>query len=99
MSTIEDPAEDGLEVTPPQTWATGPAPGERAKNEYCENGAKHLNDEATSRRVTADFFREHSVAELGEKPDYWLNQQRPPDRPRQPRQPRQPRRPGGVRAR
>ncbi|MFF4349037.1 FdhF/YdeP family oxidoreductase [Streptomyces sp. NPDC001530] len=52
-----------------------PAPGRRAKNEYCENGAKHINDEATSRRVTADFFREHSVSELGEKSDYWLNQQ------------------------
>lgn len=52
-----------------------PGPGHRAKNEYCENGAKHINDEATSRRVTADFFREHSVSELGEKSDYWLNQQ------------------------
>ncbi|MFI6493669.1 FdhF/YdeP family oxidoreductase [Streptomyces sp. NPDC050564] len=52
-----------------------PAPGHRAKNEYCENGAKHINDEATSRRVTADFFREHSVSELAEKSDYWLNQQ------------------------
>jgi molybdopterin-dependent oxidoreductase alpha subunit len=44
-------------------------------NEYCENGAKHINDEATSRRVTRDFFREHSIAELDSKSDYWLNQQ------------------------
>ncbi len=50
-------------------------PGKRARNEYCENGAKHINDEATSRRVTADFFREHSVSELDQKSDYWLNQQ------------------------
>ncbi|MET8538288.1 FdhF/YdeP family oxidoreductase [Streptomyces sp. NPDC005065] len=52
-----------------------PGPGHRAKNEYCENGAKHINDEATSRRVTADFFRTHSISELGQKSDYWLNQQ------------------------
>ncbi|GAA1240135.1 MULTISPECIES: FdhF/YdeP family oxidoreductase [Streptomyces] len=52
-----------------------PAPGKRHMNEYCENGAKHINDEATSRRVTRDFFREHSIADLGSKSDYWLNQQ------------------------
>ncbi|MFE2990373.1 FdhF/YdeP family oxidoreductase [Streptomyces sp. NPDC059262] len=52
-----------------------PAPGKRHMNEYCENGAKHINDEATSRRVTRDFFREHSIAELASKSDYWLNQQ------------------------
>ena len=52
-----------------------PAPGQRHRNEYCENGAKHISDEATSRRVTADFFRQHSIAELGRMSDYWLNQQ------------------------
>ncbi|AJC54185.1 FdhF/YdeP family oxidoreductase [Streptomyces sp. 769] len=52
-----------------------PAAGERHRNEYCENGAKHINDEATSRRVTAAFFRAHSVADLGRRSDYWLNQQ------------------------
>ncbi|MGW0765538.1 FdhF/YdeP family oxidoreductase [Streptomyces sp. NPDC002676] len=52
-----------------------PAPGKRHLNEYCENGAKHINDEATLRRVTADFFRRHSIAELDQKSDYWLNQQ------------------------
>ncbi|GAA3090933.1 FdhF/YdeP family oxidoreductase [Streptomyces rectiviolaceus] len=52
-----------------------PAPGKRHRNEYCENGAKHINDEATSRRITADFFRQHSIAELDGKSDYWLNQQ------------------------
>ncbi|WP_327433389.1 FdhF/YdeP family oxidoreductase [Streptomyces sp. NBC_01236] len=52
-----------------------PAPGHRAKNEYCENGAKHISDEATSRRVTTDFFRTYPISELGEKSDYWLNQQ------------------------
>ncbi|MFI9821507.1 FdhF/YdeP family oxidoreductase [Streptomyces sp. NPDC052013] len=52
-----------------------PAPGARHMNEYCENGAKHINDEATSRRVTRDFFRAHSIAELDVMSDYWLNQQ------------------------
>ncbi|MFE9899073.1 FdhF/YdeP family oxidoreductase [Streptomyces achromogenes] len=55
-------------------WAD-PAPGRRHRNEYCENGAKHINDEATTRRVTADFFREHSVSELAARSDMWLNQQ------------------------
>ncbi|WP_437066168.1 FdhF/YdeP family oxidoreductase [Streptomyces sp. enrichment culture] len=52
-----------------------PAPGKRHLNEYCENGAKHISDEATTRRVTRAFFREHAIAELGTKSDYWLNQQ------------------------
>lgn len=55
-------------------WAD-PAPGHRHRNEYCENGAKHINDEATARRVTADFFRTHPVSELGRRSDLWLNQQ------------------------
>ncbi|AOR30105.1 hypothetical protein BFF78_02585 [Streptomyces fodineus] len=52
-----------------------PAPGKRHRNEYCENGAKHIGDEATSRRITAEFFRRHSIAELDGRSDYWLNQQ------------------------
>ncbi len=55
-------------------WAD-PAPGRRHRNEYCENGAKHINDEATTRRITADFFREHSVSDLARRSDMWLNQQ------------------------
>ncbi|MFG3722484.1 FdhF/YdeP family oxidoreductase [Streptomyces massasporeus] len=55
-------------------WAD-PAPGRRHRNEYCENGAKHINDEATTRRITADFFREHSVRGLAARSDMWLNQQ------------------------
>ncbi|MFJ8751761.1 FdhF/YdeP family oxidoreductase [Streptomyces sp. NPDC102441] len=55
-------------------WAD-PSPGHRHLNEYCENGAKHINDEATTRRITADFFRRHSVSELGKRSDLWLNQQ------------------------
>ncbi|MFF8100357.1 FdhF/YdeP family oxidoreductase [Streptomyces sp. NPDC016640] len=52
-----------------------PEPGHRPRNEYCENGAKHTNDEATSRRITPDFFRRYSIGELAGKSDRWLNQQ------------------------
>ncbi|MEU9736708.1 FdhF/YdeP family oxidoreductase [Streptomyces sp. NPDC048002] len=55
-------------------WPEPPA-GKRHLNEYCENGAKHISDEATSRRVTREFFREHSIADLGARSDRWLNQQ------------------------
>ncbi|MEV4333701.1 FdhF/YdeP family oxidoreductase [Streptomyces sp. NPDC049597] len=64
---------DGIDC-PGCAWPD-PAPGHRHRNEYCENGAKHINDEATSRRVTADFFRDHTVSELGRRSDLWLNQQ------------------------
>ncbi|WP_107706105.1 FdhF/YdeP family oxidoreductase [Nocardioides allogilvus] len=47
----------------------------RPKNEYCENGAKHINDEATTKRVTEEFFAENSITELDGKSDWWLNQQ------------------------
>ncbi|MER5946777.1 FdhF/YdeP family oxidoreductase [Streptomyces sp. NPDC001904] len=51
------------------------APDKRHRNEYCENGAKHISDEATTRRVTREFFAEHPVSELAQRSDYWLNQQ------------------------
>jgi molybdopterin-dependent oxidoreductase alpha subunit len=50
-------------------------PKHRHINEYCENGAKHINDEATTHRIGPEFFREHSISELDGKTDYWLNQQ------------------------
>ncbi|MFD6221628.1 FdhF/YdeP family oxidoreductase [Nocardia asteroides] len=52
-----------------------PEPKHRHKNEYCENGAKHVSDEATTRRVTREFFAAHTVDELDATSDYWLNQQ------------------------
>ena len=64
---------DGIDC-PGCAWAD-PAPGRRHRNEYCENGAKHINDEATTRRITADFFREHRVRDLAARSDMWLNQQ------------------------
>ena len=49
--------------------------GERSHFEYCENGAKAVAEEATVRRVTPEFFREWSVADLSHKSDYWLGKQ------------------------
>ena len=47
----------------------------RKMAEFCENGAKAVAEEATKRRVDAEFFARHPVAELAEKTDYWLGQQ------------------------
>src|SRR3954451_8718718 len=48
---------------------------ERSHFEFCENGAKHIADEATTKRVTREFFEKWSVAELLEQSDQWLNAQ------------------------
>lgn len=47
----------------------------RSHFEFCENGAKHVADEATSKRVTPEFFQKWSVAELAAQSDQWLNAQ------------------------
>lgn len=53
-----------------------PDPDEdRTHAEFCENGAKALADEATRKLLTADFFKRHSIDELLEKDDHWLNAQ------------------------
>jgi molybdopterin-dependent oxidoreductase alpha subunit len=64
---------DGIDC-PGCAWPD-PAPGKRHTNEYCENGAKHITDEATTRVVDADFFRRHSVSDLAGRSDEWLNKQ------------------------
>jgi molybdopterin-dependent oxidoreductase alpha subunit len=38
--------------------------------EYCENGAKAIAEEATTKKLDAAFFARHSVAELAELSDY-----------------------------
>jgi molybdopterin-dependent oxidoreductase alpha subunit len=43
--------------------------------EFCENGAKAVAFEATSRRVGPDFFATHSVADLARYSDHWLEDQ------------------------
>ena len=42
----------------------------RELTEFCENGAKAVAEEATTRRVTPQFFAEHSVSELAGWSDY-----------------------------
>src|SRR5689334_11235797 len=48
---------------------------ERSHFEFCENGAKHVADEATTKRVTPEFFEKWSVAELEQQSDQWLGAQ------------------------
>jgi molybdopterin-dependent oxidoreductase alpha subunit len=49
--------------------------GHRSFAEFCENGAKAVSEEATLSRVTLEFFAGHSVYELAEQSDRWLNKQ------------------------
>lgn len=42
---------------------------------FCENGAKAVNWEATSRRVDPAFFKAHSNTELLQQNDWWLESQ------------------------
>lgn len=43
-----------------------------ALGEYCENGAKALAEEATSKRVTPEFFKQNSVFDLAQLDDYQI---------------------------
>jgi len=52
-----------------------PAPAQRSHFEFCENGAKAVAEEATLRRVGAEFFAAHPIGELATRSDHWLGQQ------------------------
>src|SRR6516225_4002951 len=52
-----------------------PDPEHRGVAEFCENGAKAIAEEGTSRRATPEFFARWSVAELARRSDYWLGKQ------------------------
>ncbi|TQN31597.1 molybdopterin-dependent oxidoreductase alpha subunit [Haloactinospora alba] len=52
-----------------------PEPDPRHPVEFCENGAKHIAEESTRRKLTPDFFSRYSVSELAECSGYWLGQQ------------------------
>lgn len=61
---------DGFEC-PSCAW---PDPEKSSKYaEYCENGAKALADEATTKKIDAAFFASNSVEELSLLSDYELN--------------------------
>jgi len=47
----------------------------RAITEFCENGAKAVASEITTRRIDQSFFKKHSVLELSQQSEYWLEQQ------------------------
>jgi molybdopterin-dependent oxidoreductase alpha subunit len=52
-----------------------PDPRHTSSFEFCENGAKAVSFELTKRRVTREFFAQHTVGELMEQSDYWLEEQ------------------------
>jgi len=43
--------------------------------QFCENGAKAIAWESTSKKVDADFFAQYSVSQLQKQSDYWLEYQ------------------------
>jgi molybdopterin-dependent oxidoreductase alpha subunit len=53
-------------------WPEG---ADRSHFEFCENGAKAIAAEATTKRADPEFFVRHSLEELREHDDYWLEQQ------------------------
>ncbi|MBO8188048.1 FdhF/YdeP family oxidoreductase [Streptomyces spirodelae] len=63
--------KDGFDC-PGCAWPEG---DKRHAAEFCENGAKAVAEEATTRRVTRDFFTAHPVADLAGRSGYWLGQQ------------------------
>jgi molybdopterin-dependent oxidoreductase alpha subunit len=52
-----------------------PDPQHTSSFEFCENGAKAVAFELTRRRVPREFFATHSVSQLEQQSDYWLEQQ------------------------
>lgn len=63
--------DHGLDC-PGCAWGETP---EKGMIKFCENGAKAVNWEATSRRVDPAFFAKHTVSELLEHDDHWLESQ------------------------
>jgi molybdopterin-dependent oxidoreductase alpha subunit len=57
---------------PSCAWPEG---DHRSKAEFCENGAKAVSWEATTKTVGPDFFAEHSVSDLVAQSDHWLEAQ------------------------
>jgi molybdopterin-dependent oxidoreductase alpha subunit len=63
--------KDGFDC-PGCAWPEGE---HRSPAEFCENGAKAVAEEATTRRVTREFFAAHPISELAARSDHWLGQQ------------------------
>lgn len=47
----------------------------RSRFEFCENGAKAIASEATSKTIGREFFAAHSVQALAQNSDKWLDRQ------------------------
>lgn len=52
-----------------------PDPKHTSAFEFCENGAKAVSWEATAKRVDPAFFAAHSVSDLWNQADHWLEGQ------------------------
>ncbi|MEQ1785690.1 MAG: FdhF/YdeP family oxidoreductase [Acidimicrobiales bacterium] len=52
-----------------------PEPAHPSHLELCENGAKAVAEEATTRRVDRAFFARHPIGDLRERSELWLGQQ------------------------
>ena len=52
-----------------------PDPAKPSTFEFCENGVKAVAAETTGKRADREFFARHTVGELLEKTDYWLESQ------------------------
>lgn len=63
--------DHGLDC-PGCAWGETP---EKGMIKFCENGAKAVNWEATSRRVDPAFFSQYSNTELLQQSDHWLESQ------------------------
>ncbi|MBI5766831.1 MAG: FdhF/YdeP family oxidoreductase [Verrucomicrobia bacterium] len=69
---LEVNQKDGFDC---QSCAWPSPDGERHTFEFCENGAKAVADEATTKKIGHEFFAAHSVAALAARSDHWLNAQ------------------------
>ena len=52
-----------------------PDPRHTSSFDFCENGAKAVTWELTKHRVTREFFAAHTVRQLEQESDYWLEEQ------------------------
>jgi molybdopterin-dependent oxidoreductase alpha subunit len=68
---LETNQPDGFDC-PGCAW---PDPDHRSSFEFCENGAKAVAWEATSKRAGPELFAAHTVTELRDRDDHWLEAQ------------------------
>lgn len=62
---------DGFDC-PSCAW---PDPKHSSSFEFCENGAKAVAWESTAKKIGADFFAKHSVADIWQRTDHWIEDQ------------------------